>query len=56
MGGHDVAAATAGEVFNDAGIGIGDGKNGKRRSNGEECGKIDMVPQRPERLLGTVRG
>jgi hypothetical protein len=56
MGGNDVAAATAGEVFNDAGIGIGDGKNGKRRSNGEECGKIDMVPQRPERLLGTIRG
>jgi hypothetical protein len=26
MGGNDVAATPAGEVFNDAGIGIGDGK------------------------------
>jgi hypothetical protein len=56
MGGNDVAATPAGEVFNDTGIGIGDGKNGNRRSNGEECGKIDMIPQRFEGLLGTVRG
>jgi hypothetical protein len=54
MGGNNVAATPAGKVFDDAGIGIGDGENGNRRPNGKECGEVDVIPERPECLLGTV--
>ena len=51
---HDVPPAAVREVFDDAGVGIGDDEHGEGREGAEREGEVGVTPQRAVRLLGTV--
>ena len=54
VGGHDVAAAAVGKLFDDMGIGVGDDKNGQGGGQGQEDGQVGMLAQGAEGFLRAV--
>ena len=54
MGGHDVAAASVGEMLDDPRVGVRDDKDGERRGEGKKDGEVGVGPEGPERLFGAV--